>query len=42
MLAQQLSNGMLSMAGKYAAYDEWGLVTEREIYAPWPVASALS
>jgi hypothetical protein len=41
MLAQQLSNGMLS-AGKYAAYDEWGLVTEREIYAPWPVASALS
>ena len=36
MLAQQLS------AGKYAAYDEWVLVTERESYAPWPVASALS
>jgi len=41
MLAQQLSNGMLSV-GKYAAYDEWVLVTERESYAPWPVASALS
>ena len=41
MLAQQLSNGMLS-AGKYAAYDESVLVTECETYAPWPVASALS
>ena len=41
MLAQQLSNGMLS-AGKYTAYGERVLVTERKIYAPWPDASALS